>query len=623
MLAQSAEAIQQLDDEFRAAREAFRRGQAARLDQAAARLRAYPLEPWVQYWQIRLRLETAAPAEVEAMLARLADTRAGDQLRADWLKQLGRSGQWKAFAAARPLLVNGDAEIECHTHAQRSASGNRAALREARPLWFTGRDLPESCSPVFHALIATGDLTADDIWARIRLAFEAGQVAAARRISDTFLPSAQQADARQVELAAGNPQGFLERKHELRSRAQREVVMFAAHRLARTSPQNAALAWDRIDDQFSPAERAYTWGAIAWLGARWLDPEALGWFSRAASAPLNDEMLSWQVRAALRAGAWPEVLAAVDRMSEREQRESAWRYWRARALRELGRTPEALPILVTLSREFSFYGQLALEDIGPVASAPPAPAFKPSRADIEAFARHPAVLRAMTFYRLQMRFEGNREWFWAIRDLTDEQLLAAAEYARRNRMWDRAIGTAERTREVHDFSLRFIAPFREELQSHLESHRLDEAWVLGLIRQESRFISEIRSSAGASGLMQLMPATAAWVAKRSGMSDFRPARVNEVDVNLSLGTAYLRTVLDGLDDHPVLASAAYNAGPGRARRWRTVEPLEAAIYTESIPFGETRDYVKRVMSNATYYAQVFGHQVTSLRVRIGTIPARN
>jgi soluble lytic murein transglycosylase len=123
--------------------------------------------------------------------------------------------------------------------------------------------------------------------------------------------------------------------------------------------------------------------------------------------------------------------------------------------------------------------------------------------------------------------------------------------------------------------------------------------------------------------MQLMPATAAWVAKRSGMLDFRPALVNDVQVNLGLGTAYLRTVLNDLDDHPVLASAAYNAGPGRARAWRTVQPLEAAIYAESIPFGETRDYVKRVMSNATYYAQQFGHQTTSLRARIGTIPARN
>jgi soluble lytic murein transglycosylase len=616
-----AQVLQQ-DDEVRAAREAFRLGQAARLDQAAARLRGHPLEPWVQYWQLRLRLETAETTEVQSALARLADTRAGDQLRADWLKLLGRRGQWDLFAAEHPRLVNSDTEIDCHALTHRRSTGDAAALAEARPIWFTGRDLPESCTPLFQDLIASGSLRADDIWARIRLALEAGQAGTVRRVA-AFLPVGQQPDGKAIDFALNNPQAVLDRRNELRTRAQREVVMFAAHRLARTSPQNAAQAWGRIDEQFSEAERAYTWGAIAWLGARRLDPDALRWFRMSNGVQLNDEMLGWRVRAALRAEAWPEVLAAIGQMSAREQQDSAWRYWRARALRELKRNEEALPILAALSREFNFYGQLALDDLGPVAGPPAPPAFKPAREDMEAFGRHPAVQRALAFYRLQMRLDGNREWFWAIRTMTDEQLLTAAEWSRRNRLWDRAIATAERTRELHDFSLRFVAPFREELQPHVKSQQLDEAFVLGLIRQESRFLPDVRSHAGASGLMQLMPATAAWVAKRTGMLDFRPSIVNDVQVNLGLGTAYLRTVLNDLDDHPVLASAAYNAGPGRARAWRTVQPLDAAIYAESIPFGETRDYVKRVMSNATYYAQVFGHQMTSLRARIGTIPGRN
>lgn len=617
----SAQVLQQ-DEEVRAAREAFRLGQAARLDQAAARLRGHPLEPWVQYWQLRLRLDAAETAEVQSALTRLADTRAGDQLRSDWLKVLGRRGQWDQFAAEHPRLVNSDTEVDCHSLTQRRVIGDASALAEARPLWFTSRDLPESCTPLFQDLIASGSLRVDDIWARIRLALEAGQAGTVRRVA-LFLPAGQQPDGKAIDFALTSPQAVLDRKNELRTRAQREVVMFAAHRLARTSPQNAAEAWGRIDQQFSEAERGYTWGAIAWLAARRLDPEALRWFRMSGSVPLNDEMLGWRVRAALRAEAWPEVLAAIAQMTPREQQDAAWRYWRARALRELKRNDEAVPILAALSREFSFYGQLALDDLGPAAGPPAPPPLKPSREEMDAFAKHPAVHRALAFYRLQMRFEGNREWFWAIRNMTDEQLLSAAEWSRRNRLWDRAIATAERTREHHDFSLRFVAPFREELQPHVKSQQLDEAFVLGLIRQESRFLPDVRSHVGASGLMQLMPATAAWVAKRSGMLDFRPAVVNDVQVNLGLGTAYLRTVLNELDDHPVLASAAYNAGPGRARAWRTVQPLDAAIYAESIPFGETRDYVKRVMSNANYYAQQFGHQTTSLRARIGTIPARN
>ena len=621
-IAQSAAQLQQQDEDFLAAREAFRIGAGARVDQAAARVRGHPLEPWVQYWQLRLRLDTMEASQVQAFLSRHANTRVADQLRADWMKWLGRRGQWEAFAAERALLVNSDQELDCYTLSQRRSTGDADALREARPIWFTSRDLPESCTPLFQELIAAGELKLDDLWARVRLALGAGQVATARRVA-AFLPAGQQPDAQQLDLAADNPQAVLDRKNELRTRSQREVVMFAAHRLARTSPQNAAMAWGRIDQLFSESERAYTWGAIAWLGARRLDPDALRWFRQAAGVSLNDEKLGWRVRAALRAGAWPDVLAAIEQMSVREQQDSAWRYWRARALRELKRGDEATSLLVGLSREFNFYGQLALEELGPVAG-PPSPAqFKPAQADIDAFGRQPSVSRALAFYRLQLRLEGNREWAWALRGMTDEQLLAAAEYARRNRLWDRTIATAERTRELHDFSLRFVAPFREELQPHVKNQQLDEAWVLGLIRQESRFLPDVRSSAGASGLMQLMPATAAWVAKRSGMNDFRQSLVNDVQINLALGTAYLRTVLNDLDDSPVLASAAYNAGPGRARAWRTVQPLEAAIYAESIPFGETRDYVKRVMSNATYYAHVFGHQATSLRARIGTIPARN
>lgn len=619
--AASAAQVAQMDEEVIAAREALRTGNEARLAAAVPRVAGHPLEPWVRYWHLRVRLESADAAEVQAFLAAHAGTLVADRLRADWLKLLGRRGQWAAFAAERPRLASADTEIECYALSARREAGEADAARHARRFWFTGRDLPESCTPLFQALVASGELRADDVWARIRLALEAGSTGTARRAA-AFLPGGQPFDPKALDLAHDRPQAVLERRNELRTRAQREVVMFAAHRLARTSPQMAASAWDRIDHQFGEAERAYTWGAIAWLGARRLEPEAPAWFRRAAGVPLNDEKLAWRVRASLRAGEWRDVLAAIEQMSAQAREDSAWRYWRARALRELGRGEEATGLLVALSREFGFYGQLAGEDLGPFAGPPSSPAFRPVRDEVEAFGRHPAVARALAFYRIRMRLEGNLEWSWALRGMNDAQLLTAAEYARGQRLWDRAIATAERTREQHDFSLRFLAPFREELQPHLRQQQLDEAWVLGLIRQESRFLPDVRSHAGASGLMQLMPATAAMVAKRSGMADFRPALVNDVQINLGLGTAYLRQVLDGLDDSPVLASAAYNAGPGRARAWRTVQPLEAAIYAESIPFGETRDYVKRVMSNATWYAHVLGHSLTSLRARIGTIPAR-
>jgi len=207
--------------------------------------------------------------------------------------------------------------------------------------------------------------------------------------------------------------------------------------------------------------------------------------------------------------------------------------------------------------------------------------------------------------------------------MNDRELLAAADLARRNNIYDRAINTADRTVKEHDYSMRYLAPFVEQVRPAARTQSLDDAWVYGLMRQESRFITNAKSSKGAIGLMQLMPATARWVAKKIGLRDYDHGRVNETETNLLLGTSYMRMVMESLDNHPVLASAAYNAGPGRARKWQDPNrALEGAIYAESIPFSETRDYVKKVMSNSVYYSSLFTGKPESLKARLGTINAR-
>jgi len=395
--------------------------------------------------------------------------------------------------------------------------------------------------------------------------------------------------------------------------------MFAVHRLARSSPQQAAAQWTKLASRFTEEERSYVWGMLGYFGAMRHDPAALDWFSRASG--MSDLQLGWKVRAALRAKRWSEVQAAIDAMTPKEAEDPAWRYWKARALKVTGREAEAVAILKPLSADFSFYGQLATEDLGGSVQAPPQ-AYKLTEQDVAAVAASPGIQRALILFRLDIRLEAVREWIWAIRGMTDRQLLAAAEVARRNTVYDRAINTADRTVFEHDFGLRYLAPYRDQLKAAARQVDLDEAWVNGLIRQESRFIAQAKSRVGAGGLMQLMPATAKWVAGRIGLKDWHWSQVNDVDTNLSLGTYYLRHVLDTLDGSPVLASAAYNAGPGRARAWRADQSMEAAIYAESIPFNETRDYVKKVMSNSSYYAHNFSQQMQSLRARIGVIEPR-
>jgi soluble lytic murein transglycosylase len=183
------------------------------------------------------------------------------------------------------------------------------------------------------------------------------------------------------------------------------------------------------------------------------------------------------------------------------------------------------------------------------------------------------------------------------------------------------INTSDRTQREFDFTQRFPSPFRAAMAQYAAPLGLDENWIYGLIRQESRFIMDARSSVGASGLMQLMPATARYVARKMNVPNFTPARVNDLEINLQLGTGYLKMVLDDLDGSMVLATAAYNAGPGRPRSWRAslAGPVEGAIFAETIPFNETRDYVKKVLSNSVYYAALSEARAQSLKARLGVI----
>ena len=606
------------DDDFLAMREAFRARDQRRLDALAPKFKGHVLEPHAAYFQLRNQLEDAAPEVVRGFLAEHKGTFAAERMRADWLKQLGKNQQWNLFEAERAELIEDDPEIVCYGLQARSRT-DAGAVREARLMWFTEKDTPASCAPLFAQLAASGQLTAQDVWTRVRWALGAGQVGVATRAA-ALLPVSQQPNAAVLAAVVKNPAGQLARPFDASSKPARETQMFAAYRLARSSARQAAAQWAAMESRFPPDERAFVWGQIGVQGALNRDPETMSWFARSGetrAGEMTDYQLEWKARAALLAGDWKLLIATVDIM-EKEKFDSPWRYWKARALKTLGREAEALALLKPLSQEHLFYGQLALEDLGGKISAPPA-AYTPTAADVQAMAQHPGIRRSLAFYAMGLRFEGNREWAWTIRELDDRKLIAAAEVARRNDLPDRAINTADKTTALHDFRLRYLMPHRDLLKAHAARAGLDEAWVYGLIRQESRFMAEVRSSAGAMGLMQLMPGTAQWVAGKLGLRNWRWGSVTDPDTNIQFGTYYLRHVQDFLDGNAVLATAAYNAGPGRARQWRPERTMDAAIWAENIPFNETRHYVKLVMANASYYANLLTQQTQSLRARIGQV----
>ncbi len=382
--------------------------------------------------------------------------------------------------------------------------------------------------------------------------------------------------------------------------------------LSREAPDRAAYYADRLDPVLTPDERALIWGRIGRSGLLEMEPAAHDWFERGGDGVgqgvdyvRGPEVLEARARAALRRGAngvpaapfgaalrpppaapdapapgpvavagspaagpdWPAVRRAIGHMTAEQQAETGWIYWNAHALIATGRAEEGRAALKSIAERFSFYGRLAAEELDlPFAlPAPPPPA---DPALVEQLAQRPAFRRARHLYDLGLHDEGNREWSWEMRGMDDATLHASAELAQRLGVLDRMIASAERNRGIVDIAQRYPLPYREIMEATAVPLGLDPAWIYGLIRQESRFMEDIRSNAGAVGLMQIMPSTARFVAHRIGFDHYRADRIGEVGVNLRLGTEYLKLVSDDQDGRALLASAAYNAGPRRVRRWR-------------------------------------------------------
>ena len=608
------------DADILAARDAAQRGNLKALESLRARTAGHPLESYPAYWLLAATLDKATPEAVRAFLAKHADGPLADALRREWLRSLGAAQQWDLFRQEYPALAQEDIEITCYSLHERLARGDAEALREARALWLAGREAPASCMPPFEAAARERLIGPPEAWERIRKLLAAGLANDARR-ANAFLSAKEQMNEKALAHAQADPGRYLAgEKSRIPTRATHELLLFAVARLARARPDEAAKHLQAHAAVLGPDDARCGWAQIGYAAAQMHHPRALEWYEQAGEGPFTDAQLQWKARAALRAGDWAAVRAAVNLMSPEEAREPAWRYWLARALAKEGARPAAEATLKPLARERHFYGLLAAEDLGTVEN-PDWSARPVTEEEIARVRAIPAVGRAIALYRLEMNQEAFREWVFGLRAMDDRGYLAASEVAAQAGLADRAIGAAERTASLHDLARRYPTPHRESLAAASRQWNVDEALIFGIIRQESRFNAAARSRAGAMGLMQLMPATARWVAKQIPVQPYRPALLAQPEVNVAMGTYYFHRVLADLND-PVLATAGYNAGPGRAKRWRDAKPLEGAIYAESIPFNETRDYVKKVMANAWFYSHRLTGRTASLRALMGTVPGR-
>ncbi len=623
------------DDTLLEMQQAFRKGDRKKLELLLPAARGHALEPWAAYWELKLRLGEAAPQEVQSFLQRYAGTYQEDRLRNDWLLLLGQRRDWAQFAEQHPAYrMSDDREVRCYAllidHIKGLPTGaSEAAADEVRRNWYAQRDADDGCTHAAGELYSAKKLNALDIWRKARLGTEANRARAVRTAVEIVAPDALP-DLKSVLDA---PSKFLLSKATARGKMRQELVLLALIKLAGSDPDGAAYQLDsKWGLHLSPEERNWAWGAIGKSAALKLSDEAPGYFAKVTKdADLTDDMLGWKVRAALRAGQWKAVGKAVDAMAPEARQDSTWVYWKARAL--LAGKPkdaeraEARQLLEGIAGTRGFYEQLALEELGQRVAVPPAPA--PLTAEEKAAARaNPALNRGLYAILLGLRSEGVREWNYATNlhqsgGMSDRELLAAADFACQREVWDRCINTSERTKSVIDTSQRFPTPFRSAVLERAQGIGIDPAYVYGLIRQESRFIMDARSGVGASGLMQVMPATARWTAKKIGLTNFTADQITDRDTNITIGTAYLKLALDDFAGSMALAAAAYNAGPGRPRNWRNGPVLDAAIWAENVPFTETRDYVKKVLANTTNYAAMLTGQPQSLKSRLGTVGPRD
>ncbi len=594
-----SDGLTEQDKKFMELREAARKNDLLKTTQLASQLVDYEMADYVEYFKTKPRLydsaakpnaATDADKDVNNFLKKYKGSGLADRMRNDWLLVLGKRKDWVQFDVEYPqFALDDDTQVKCYAMMSKLAKGEapKTVGGQAKATLLDPRYFGDACPELVTQLYVRGGLTKIEAQSISRSATE------------------MNFDTQGQRMGVEDPIAGIVRK-------------------ARANPSLAMKTFDDNDWKGISEYKGMAWGVIGQFLAKKLDPLAIEAY-RKQHAQGNSELLSaesseWKVRAALRDRDWKLVKESIETMPDAVRvRDPAWTYWYGKALKEMG-DDRAQEQFEKLAGQFNFYAQLSLEELGRPITVPP----KTTLSDLEMKAISksiPAFTKAAKLYDMNLRTEGNREWNWELRGMSDRELLAAAEHGKKINMLDRTVNTADRTKVEHNFSLRYPTPFVDKLNPITKQISLDINWVYGLIRQESRFVTSARSHVGASGLMQVMPATGQFVAKKIGMTDYTPDKLAEMQTNLVLGSNYLNMVLNDLGGSWGLASAAYNAGPGRPKQWRQTltKPVSMEIFAETIPFTETRVYVKNVLSNAVYYEILSTGKPQSIKAKLGTV----
>ena len=623
-----AEPRQAQRERYRQAERALALGQTHRFRELLAQLDDYPLYPYLLHQDLKRRLNSASNEEISAFLQRYRDLPIAASLRHQVLKRAARRGDWAGYL--RHYQPSRNITLQCHALTARLQGGEGAAVyADIQRLWLSGHSRPRACDAPFKQWRDAGQLTDNLLWQRIELALGEGRRQLAAYLARQL--TAQERHWAQLWIGLHRYPEQLARRHKalLKPHPKAKPIYLASlQRLAQRNPQKAIDFWQHYAPKMagqlplSPAEQADIQRRIAMALALRHLPGAEAWFASLPDAATTAASRSWRVRAAIRDAQWPTVVVAIAAMPEKQRQSDRWRYWQARAVAELGDEAQANALLAELATQRNYYGFLAADRLGlpyPMQVQP----YQPSAAELFVLQEQPAFRRAAELYRLGRQVEARREWRMATAGLDESRRLQASKLAQLWGWHEQSILTMASTSHRDDLPLRFPLLFKDEVLALSERKGLEAAWTYGVIRRESAFTTDARSSRGALGLMQLMPATAKRISRSERVRYRGASTLLQPETNLKLGTGHLAKMLKRFDEQTVLATAAYNAGARRVKMWLPEDAaMEADRWIETIPYKETREYVSNVLAYTVIYAERLGDAQQRLQQRMPPVHRR-
>jgi len=621
-----------LDEQFNDALRAANSSNMALLDQYQYEMQNDVLGYYPEYWKLNSNLGFQPSASIISFAQRYPQSAMAEKLSADYVEEKVKQAN---FSEAKPVLsyvTNPDQAESCAVAQVRAQTGDALVYAEYKDVWLATDSQPESCTGLGRMMLSSPLMTAQDRQQRLWVLLRAGQSGQAIATAQTMGLSLSLAQLNQIQ---SNPLEYIWNAPKSND-ADYAYLIFALGRIADNDLTNALGNVQRAAQDTPQAVQKYLYRTVGYVGGTTVmknnfNREVLNAFDQSYGYPFSPEEAEIYARQSIRFGAWESLIRAIDAMSVTQKQEDRWQYWLARASEQRSDAASkqaAQQIYRKLAQSGDDYHNLLAKDrIGERYNHQPYNE-QPSAQDAQRLNQNIHFRRAFALRDINAPASyTNREWNWAVRQAylqhDDGLLLAAAKRAHDMGWYDRAIYAADRTTSKHNDTYRYATPHRSNVTSHSYNAGIDPAWAYGLMRQESRFVTSARSHVGAGGLMQIMPNTAKLVARQMGET-YNPAALSEMNTNIRYGTYYLSMIQSQLSGNAVLATAGYNAGPNRARRWQPdFQTMAADQYTESIPLLETRDYVKHVMTNATHYGVLLGQGPQSLEKRMSTIPVRN